>query len=276
MNDVEAKPIEFLFNADLEVDLHNNDNKLLGAHSEEVLDEMIKEAGCTGTYSNAAPISFILSNGDTDARFDKTFEQQWKQLETFPCYHVLGNHESGFFKQDGNKWKDYLGYKETYYAWTSPSPAGAVTFIVVDTWCSDEGNGTLKIHAGSKQQVLRDKEKQWLKHTIDKAPGLIVVFAHAHLWPPGTRDQDNQAIEDFLDILTGTYEKGKVHKHAHVFFNGGHHDYPGYNRLGGVLFIDPMAAIKKGYARVSIDPVNKKLDYLGRFNEKSYLDLDID
>jgi hypothetical protein len=276
MNNEKAKPIEFLFNADLEVELHGNDDQSLGAHSGAVLDEMIKEAGCTGIYSSAAPISFILSNGDTDALFDKTFELQWRRLEANPCYHVLGNHEGAYFKNDGNKWKDYLGYKETYYTWTHPSPVCAVTFIALDTWCSEEEDGALKMHAGSGQQVVRNEEKQWLKNTLDDAPGLVVVFAHAHMWPPGTRSQDNQAIEDLIEILNGTYENGKVHKRANVFFNGGHHDYPGYSRLGGVLFIDPIAAVKKGYARVIIDPVNRKLDYIGRFNEKSYLGLDLD
>ena len=236
---------------------------------------MIEEARCVGSYSGVSPLSFILSNGDTDTRFEKKYESRWRRLELFPCFHVIGNHEGGYFNRDGNRWKDYLGYEETYYAWEYSSPEVTVTFIVLDMWCSDEGNGTLKINEGSGNQVLREEEKEWLKKILDRAPGVVVVFSHAHMWMPNTRSQDNEDVNELIDILKGTYEEGIVHKHANVFFNGGHHDYPDCSRVDGVYFIDPIGAIHKGYARVIVDPVSMQLDYIGRFNEKSYRKLEL-
>lgn len=273
-----ARPIEFLFNSDLEAELHPGEAPSLGVHSGEVLVEMLREARCQGVYSDQSPLDFVLSNGDTDTRFEKDYEPLWEGLENFcPCYHVMGNHEGAYFDRDGDAWRKYLDYEETYYAWEYVAPEATATFIVLDTWCTREGNGNgrLRINEGSGNQAFREEEKEWLKKMLDRAPGLVVVFAHAHSWPSNGRSQDNEAIEELIDILKGTYEDGGIHKHAHVFFNGGHHDHPACNKVDGVTFIDPIGAIHKGYARVIVDPIHRKMDYLGRFNEKSYGELDL-
>ena len=273
-----ARPIEFLFNSDLEAELHPGEAPSLGVHSGEVLVEMLREARCQGVYSDQSPLDFVLSNGDTDTRFEKDYEPLWEGLENFcPCYHVMGNHEGAYFDRDGDAWRKYLDYEETYYAWEYVAPEATATFIVLDTWCTREGNGNgrLRINEGSGNQAFREEEKEWLKKMLDRAPGLVVVFAHAHSWPSNGRSQDNEAIEELIDILKGTYEDGGIHKHAHVFFNGGHHDHPACNKVDGVTFIDPIGAIHKGYARVIVDPIHRKMDYLGRFSERSYRELDL-
>lgn len=267
----EMQPIEFLFDSDLETELHEDEDPSIGVHSGEVLAEMLREARCEGVYSGQSPLDFILSNGDTDTRFEEEYKPLWQPLESLClCYHVMGNHEGAYFDRDGDKWREYLGYEETYYAWEYSSPEASITFIVLDTWCAREGDGRLRINDGSGNQAFREEEKEWLKRMLDRAPGLVVVFAHAHLWPPNRRSQDNEAIEELIDILKGTYEEGVAHRHAHVFFNGGHHDYPDCNQVDGVYFVDPIGAIHKGYARVIIDPIHKKMDYIGRFNERSH------
>ncbi|MFH1008786.1 MAG: metallophosphoesterase, partial [Candidatus Latescibacterota bacterium] len=112
-----ARPIEFLFESDLEVALHEGEDRSLGVHTEQVLSEMLKEVGCEHDYADLPPVDFVLSNGDTDARFEKSHEHLWKPLESLcPSYHVMGNHEGGYFEGDGNRWREYLGYDETYYA----------------------------------------------------------------------------------------------------------------------------------------------------------------
>ena len=272
----QARPIEFLFDSDLETELHEGEDPSIGVHSAEVLVEMFKEVRREDDYSSQSPLDFILSNGDTDTRFEEEYERLWGALDgVCPCYHVMGNHEGAYFERDGNKWSKCLGYEETYYAWEYVVREATVTFIVLDTWCTRESNGKLRINEGSGNQAFREEEKEWLKKMLDQAPGLVVVFAHAHSWPPNCRNQDNEAIDELIDIIKGTYEEGVVHKHANVFFNGGHHDHPDCNKVDGVHFIDPIGAIHRGYARVIIDPIHKKMDYMGRFNEKSYRGLDI-
>ncbi len=271
-----ARPMAFLFESDLEVELHENENPGLGVHSVQVLSEMLKEVRREGEYAGQPPVDFILSNGDTDARFEEAYEHLWKPLESLcPSYHVMGNHEGGYFERDGNKWREYLGYEETYYALEYSAPESSVTFIVLDTWCSWDGDGVLRINEGSGKQAFREEEKEWLKRMLDRATGLTLVFAHGHVWTPNCRHQDNEAMDELVDILKGTYEEGEIHKPASAFFNGGHHDYPDCNKVDGVTFLDPIGAIHKGYARVIVDPVHKKMDYLGRFNEKSYRGLNI-
>jgi len=268
--------VEFLFASDLEAELHPDEDPDLGVHSGEVLREMIREARCEGPNSHLSPPLFALFNGDVDVRFEGKYRSLWEQLEdACPCYHVLGNHEGSYFDRDGDKWREYFGYEETYYAWEYSSPEASITFIVLDTWCTKGEDGRLRINEGSGNQVLRAEEKEWLKEMLDRAPGLVVIFAHAHSWPPNCRSQDNEAIDELIDIVKGTYEEGVIHKHANVFFNGGHHDHPDCNKVDGVYFVDPIGAIHKGYARVIIDPIDGKMDYIGRFNEKSYLGLDL-
>ena len=272
----EIRPIEFLFNSDLETELHEGEDPSLGVHSGEVLAEMLREVRCEGEYANQPPLDFILSNGDTDTRFEEEYWHLWAPLEDVcPCYHVVGNHEGAYFERDGNKWSKYLGYEETYYAWECSAPKASVTFIVLDTWCSRDRDGTLRINEGSGNQAFREEEKEWLKKMLDRASGLVVIFAHAHLWPPNCRSQDNEAIDELIDVIKGTYEEGAVHNHANVFFNGGHHDGYDCSKVDGVCFIDPIGAIHKGYARVRIDPIKKKMDYIGRFNERSCIGLDL-
>ena len=287
----EPGPIEFLFAADLEVKLHDNEDPGLGAHTEKVLEEMLEEARCQRSYSHLRPLHFIVSNGDENSRFDQRYQEVWKELESLscPCYHVHGNGESATFgKQQGSaenyysrddKWPKYFGYEDTFYAWeySSENKKRATTFIVLDTWCleRDEDGGRIGT-GGTGYQVFRKEEKEWLKKMLDQASGLIIVFAHAHMWcPPGSRNQDNKAVDELIDILKGTYEEGVAHNHANVFFNGGHHQYPSCEKIDGAYFIDPIAGVHKAYARVIIDPVNKKMDYIGRFNEKSYRGLDL-
>jgi len=271
-----ARPIEFLFESDLEAELHPGEDPSIGVHSGEVLVEMLREARREGVYSDQSPLDFVLSNGDTDTRFEKDYEPLWEGLEDFcPCYHVIGNHEGAYFDRDGDAWREYLDYQETYYAWEYFAPGATLTCIVLDTWCSWDGNGTLRINEGSGNQAFREEEKEWLKKMLDRAPGLVLVFAHAHSWPPNSRSQDNEVMDKLIDILKGTYEDGVAHKSANVFFNGGHHDYPACNKVDGVTFVDPIGAIHKGYARVIVDPIHKKMDYIGRFNEKSYRELDL-
>jgi len=285
-----VRPIEFLFASDLESELHPGEDPRLGVHTGEVLEEMLKEARCQGHYSHLPPPHFILSNGDEDSRFDKRYESVWRELENLPCpcYHVFGNHESVTFgRKEGNTlnyylhnddWRRYFDYEDTCYAWEYlfKDKRTMVTFVVLDTWCLEKDeNGGRMCKEGSGNQVLREEQKEWLKKMLDRTPGLIVVFAHTHTWPPNYRPQDNEAMEELVDILKGTYEDGVVHNHANVFFNGGHHDYPDCNRVNGVYFVDPIGAIHTGYARVIIDPINKKMDYIGRFDEKSYRNLDL-
>jgi len=269
--------IEFLFSADLEVELHSNEDPVLGAHSDVVLEEILKEIRCARERSDNSLPSFILFNGDTDARYDKNYQHTWKQLENLcSCYYVLGNHECGFFDNDANKWRRYHGYQETYYSWKYFHKGTTITFIVLDTWSAREGKSLKCYHAGTGGQIFREEEKKWLKDTLDRAPGLTIVFAHAHMWcPPDDKDQDNKEVDELLKILKGTYEKGEIHRHADIFFNGGHHDYPSCEKVDGIYFIDPLAGIHKAYARVIIDPINKKMDYIGRFNEKSYRNLNL-
>jgi len=272
----QTRPIEFLFNSDLETELHPGENPELGVHADAVLAEMLKEVRRECDYSGQSALDFILSNGDTDARFENDYQPAWEQLEQLcPCYHVLGNHEGAYFNRDGEQWRKYFGYADTYYAWEYAAPGASVTFIVLDTWCTREANGRLQINEGSGNQAFRDEQKQWLKQLLDQAPGLTIVFAHAHLWPPNCRNQDNENIDQLIDILKSTYEAGVIHKPANVFFNGGHHDHPGCIKVDGVTFVDPIGAIHKGCARVIIDPINMRMDYLGRFNEKTYRELDI-
>ena len=272
----EMRPIEFLFNADLETELHPGEDPMLGAHSDAVLAEMLREARCEGEYADLSPPAFILSNGDTDARFEEGYEETWAGLtDICPCYFALGNHEGGYFDGDGNRWRECLGYEETYYAWEYAAPEGTITFVVLDTWCTREGDGRLKVNEGSGNQGFREEEKEWLKEVLDRTSGIVIAFAHAHLWPPNCRNQDNEAMDELIDVLKGTYEEKGIHRHANAFFNGGHHDYPSCDRVDGVYFIDPIGAIHKGYARVVVDPVGQKMDYIGRFEEKSYRGLDL-
>ncbi|MCD6231527.1 metallophosphoesterase [Candidatus Aerophobetes bacterium] len=272
-----TRTIEFLFSADLEVELHPNEDPARGVHTDTVLKEILKEVRGEGKYTNSSPPSFILFNGDTDARYDKKYRDIWEQLESLcPCYYVFGNHECGFFDNDANKWRRYHGYQETYYSWEYFHKGTTITFIVLDTWCAQEGKSLKCYHPGTGGQIFREEEKQWLKEILDKAPGLTIVFAHAHMWcPPKGRTQDNKEVDELLKILKGTYEEGKIHRSANIFFNGGHHDYPSCEKVEGIYFIDPLAGIHKAYARVIIDPINKKMDYIGRFNEKSYLNLNL-
>ena len=270
------RPIEFLFNSDLETELHPGEDPDLGVHSGEVLAEMLREARCEGEYETVSPPAFILSNGDTDARFEGGYEEIWGELEDIcPCRFAMGNHEGAYFDRDGDRWRRSLGYEETYYAWEYAAPEASVTFVVLDTWCTQEGNGRLRINEGSGNQALREEEEEWLKNVLDRASGPVLAFAHAHLWPPNCRNQDNEAMNRLVDILKGTYEKDAVHRPASAFFNGGHHDYPSCDRVDGVYFIDPIGAIHKGYARVVVDPIHRKMDYIGRFNEKSYRGFDL-
>jgi len=269
--------IEFLFAADLETELHENEDPGFGVHSASVLKEMVKEARCQGKYSNMLPPTFILFNGDTDSRFEEVHARLWEQMEQLPCpcYHVFGNHECTYF-DDGNAWAEFFGYENTYYSWEYSHNGITTTFVVLDIWCESRDSNLKCRHPGSKGQVFRDEQKKWLKEVLERAPGLVIVFAHTHMWcPPGSRNQDNGTVDELIDILKGTYETGVVHRKADVFFSGGHHDYPHCDKVDGVYFIDPIAAIHKAYARVRIDPVNRKMDYWGRFDERSYLYLNL-
>ena len=267
----DSRPIEFLLNADLETELHPGEDPDLGAHSSQVLAEMLKEARCEGEHTGLPPLDFVLSNGDTDARFERGHEKVWAELEQLcPCYFAMGNHEGGYFERDGDAWRRHLGYEDTYYAWEYACPVGVATFVVLDAWCARDEIGKLRINEGSGNQALRDDQLQWLKAVLDGAEGVVTVFAHAHLWIPNARNQDNASVEELVDILKGTYEGGAFHRHASVFINGGHHDLPSCNRVDGVHFIDPIGAIHQGYARVVIDPAKRTMDYLGRFNERTY------
>jgi hypothetical protein len=187
----------------------------------------------------------------------------------------MGNHEGGYFDRDGNAWRKHLGYEDTYYAWEYASPTATLTFVVLDAWSSRDESGQLRINEGSGKQVFRREQLDWLKGLLDGAEGAVTVFAHAHLWIPNCRNQDNASVEELVDILKGTYEGGAFHRHASVFINGGHHDHPSCDQVDGVHFIDPIGAIHKGYARVVIDPATRTLDYLGRFNERTYRGLDL-
>ena len=95
----EMRPIEFLFQSDLEAELHEGEDPSIGAHSGEVLAEMLKEVRREGEYASQAPVDFMLSNGDTDTRFEQEYERLWRPLESLcPSYHVMGNHEGGVFR----------------------------------------------------------------------------------------------------------------------------------------------------------------------------------
>lgn len=269
--------IEFLFAADLETELHENEDPSMGVHSEAVLKEMLKEARCQGEYSDMRPPAFILFNGDTDSRFEQVHAHLWAEMEQLPCpcYHVFGNHECTYF-DDGNAWAAFFGYHNTYYSWEYSHSGITTTFVALDTWCERRDYRLKCRHPGSEGQVFRYEQKEWLKEVLEKAAGLVVVFAHAHMWcPPGSRSQDNKAVEELIELLKGMYEPGIVHRKADVFFSGGHHDYAHCDKVDGIYFVDPIAAIHKAYARVRIDPINRKMDYLGRFEEKGYLHLNL-
>ena len=152
----------------------------------------------------------------------------------------------------------------------------SVTVIVLDTWCTLRDDGGLEIHDGSGEQAFRKEQREWFGETLDSAPGIKVVLAHAHTWPPASRPQDNEDVDDLIDMLLGTYEEGVVHSPANAFLSGGHHHHgTECNRLDGVYFIDPAAGIHGAYARVVIEPFERRMDYLGRLDERSYLGLDI-
>ena len=267
----ETRPIEFLFNADLEAELHGNEDPALGVHSREVLQRMLAEARCEGEYAGFRPPDFVLSNGDTDTRFEEDYRGAWRELEAAcPCYHVVGNHEGGYFEGDAVKWRECFGYPRTYYAWEYRLPEGQITFVVLDLWSSAEADGVLRIGNGSGKQVFREEQRRWLRQLISDAEGMVVAFAHAHMWPPEQQAQDNDEVVALLSILTGGDEEGHPHRGAQVFFNGGHHDYPDLMVHDGVWLVDPLAGIHGGYARVIIDPVAGSMEYRGRLNERSY------
>lgn len=185
---------------------------------------------------------FIIQGGDLT--HGPSREVVWDYLKMYndfhiPSYNCLGNHDS-----DLTSFAETLQYyrmPNNYYYFDCKGYRMIVcdpNYFMLDGECHhyDLGNYYAYMKQGSLRGLIPPEQLEWLRKTIDSAPGPCIILSHESF------EREVNGIHNREEVLSVINAANRKKPHSVLMCINGHHHRDHIRILDGVLYLDLNSA----------------------------------
>lgn len=180
-----------------------------------------------------AQVEFIIHAGDLThgPSQHKEFMHKYNSFH-IPTYNCLGNHDTDLTPLDETL--ALYRMKNGYYFFDH----GGYRMIVLDPNYCKWGDAYVHFNLGNyyKTPEARDwvppEQLEWLKKTIDEAPGPCIVIAHESF------ERESDGVHNYEEVRRIFNEANKKKPHSVLLVLNGHHHRDFVRVLDGILYME--------------------------------------